>query len=152
MSPDELYLLNLSKLDLRCSCGKTYGIDHPENKGYIADAKDIVNTCEKIIFSYGYYRRDCQYPLYTLRDYSHFRVNGLWCFVNNKMKEKFLKTFEISEGLAGSIRYPKPIDVTRQVDIYTLAKKLGIDPNLNESQVKRAKGKAFVELVKKNKI
>jgi hypothetical protein len=148
MTPEEIYKNNLIKMGMQCSkCGKIYGIDHLENPYYIAVGEPIVDACEPIKRTGGYY-----YSFrwsHCVRNFNLFKVKGEWYKVRGALQDKFLSTVEIEEGIIGHIQYPEPINITRQVDIYTMATRLGVPPALNAQQQKLAKSRAFVELVKK---
>lgn len=149
MTPEQIRKANLIKMGFTCNkCGLIYGEDHPMDAGswysVPTDPKDIVDKCNNTgdgsYYTFKWKR--------IARNFTLFRVKGQWYKVRGPLVDMFLKMAEIEEGVQGNIHYPKPIDITRQVDIFTAAEKLGLPPPLNTTQKRRAKSKAFVERIK----
>lgn len=142
MTGAEIKRRNLIKMGMKCLCGKIYGIDHPV--GSWIDPP-VTDPCEPSTIRLKYTYRWA----HTLRHYNHFKLRGEWYWVKSPLVETFLSMAEIDEAFIGSMGFPIPILISRQVDIFTTAERLKITPPLNDYQQKRAKTKAFIERIKK---
>jgi len=141
---NDIFKKNLDKLGAKCtSCGKYFGVDHSEYK-WDSPAQKYTAECGSAPYPDAYNR------LY--RNFTTLKIKGLWYKIKPNLLEKVLNFVEIDEGLNCSyLNWPRPIIVDRQVDIFTLAQRLGLEPPLNSMQKSRAKGKAFVEKIKGRK-
>ncbi len=150
MTPQEILRKNLIKMGFTCNkCGRVYSDDHPmdpANSYWLKSTADITDTCNNEPMSRTYYTFRSRR---TIRNYNLFKLQGQWYRVRAPLVEMFLSMAEIEEGVMGSIHYPEPIEIARQVDIFTAAEKLKLPPPLNAYQQKRAKSKAFIERIKK---
>jgi len=150
MTHDEIRRTNLIKLGFTCKkCGLIYEDGHPMDSSYSYRAvkpEDIKDKCNNELGSTTYYSFRTKK---ILRNFTLFRVKGKWFKVRGPLVDMFVRMAEIEEGVMGSIYYPRPTEITRQVDIFTAAEKLGLPPPLSDYQQKRAKTRAFVERIKK---
>lgn len=150
MTSDEIRRINLIKMGFTCDkCGGVYEDGHPIDGSYYWKAlkeEDIKDKCNNSVGNTAYYSFRTKK---ILRNFTLFRVKGKWYKVRSPLVDMFIRMTEIEEGVMGSIHYPKPTDITRQVDIFTAAEKLGLPPPLNDYQKKRAKTRAFVERIKR---
>jgi hypothetical protein len=150
MTQDEIRRANLIKMGFACNkCGLIYEDGHPIDSAYFYRAKasdEIKDKCNNEVGSTTYYSFRAKK---ILRNFSLFRIRGKWFKVRGPLVDMFIRMAEIEEGVMGNIYYPRPTEITRQVDIFTAAEKLGLPPPLNDYQQKRAKTRAFVERIKK---
>lgn len=150
MTPKDVRRANLIKMGFTCEkCGKVYEDGHPvDSSAYwtITDEKSLQDKCNNAVGSRTYYAFRSRR---TLRNYNLFRIRGNWYKVRSSLVDMFLQLTEIEEGVQGHISHPEPINISRQVDIFTVAEKLGLSPPMNDYQQKRAKTKAFIERIKR---
>lgn len=143
MTHDEIKRANLIKLGFQCSkCSLIYDLDHPVDRGWDSTLYHV-DKCWNYLpnyYSHLYYR--------DARHFTTCKVRGKWYKIAPAMMDKFLRVTVIDEGIVGNINYPRPKIIRRQVDIYTMAKELGVKAPLNDYQERRATGRAFVEMVK----
>ncbi len=149
MTPEEIRRANLIKMGFTCGkCGLIYDDGHPmDSHSWYAkpvDPSSVQDKCNNsgdgLYYTFRWKR--------MARNFTLFRVQGTWYKVRGPLVDMFLKMTAIEEGVQGNIQYPKPVDITRQVDIFTAAEKLGLPPPMNTTQKRRAKSKAFVERIK----
>lgn len=149
MTSDEIRRTNLIKMGFTCKkCGLVYEDGHPldEISFWKAPAGEIKDKCNNSLGSLTYYSFRSRK---ILRNFTLFRVQNKWYKVRSPLVDMFIRMVEIDEGVMGHIYHPRPTEVTRQVDLFTVAEKLGIPPPLNDYQKKRAKTRAFVERIKR---
>jgi len=138
---NEILKKNIDKLDIKCEmCDKYFGLDHPPYT-YVS-GKGYVNGCQD-----GEAKWDRWYD--SFKNYNHVKIHGQWYRIKAIHLEKVFSLVEVDEALVCTrMDRPKPKVIDRQVDLFTLAKELGIEPPLNSTQIRRAKGKAFIEKIK----
>jgi len=137
---NEIYKANLIKAGCLCNkCGLIYGLDHPEDVDWLF-ANGRKNFCHDYFAA----------KHFSANRFNLFKLKGKWYSVKGTHIQMFLYIDLIEDAFGGYMNTPIPIRLSRQVDIFRVAKQLGVEGNLsfNKTQLKRAKTLNFVESLK----